>query len=135
MAAGSEVDKVSAMCKVCQEQPPDTHGHRTGDLLLRAVAERLKGCVRIVDTVSRFGGDESVVLLEDFESGWDDAASQVLGVGNKILSALSLPHDLVGVLCVSTCSLGATLFGDKHEPVDDIVRRADRALYEAKKAG
>jgi diguanylate cyclase (GGDEF)-like protein/PAS domain S-box-containing protein len=111
----------------------DRQGHAAGDRLLRTVAETLRGCVRAVDTVARFGGDEFVILLADFESGRDPATLQAQGVGEKILAALARPADAGGG--ARTASLGATLFGDRHEAVDDIVRRADSALYRAKGAG
>lgn len=111
----------------------DRQGHEAGDRLLRTVAERLRGCVRAVDTVARFGGDEFVILLADFESGREPATLLAQRVGEKILAALARPTQADG--WVHTASLGATLFGDRHEPVDDIVRRADGALYRAKGAG
>ena len=113
----------------------DTRGHDVGDRLLRAVAERLWGCVRVVDTVSRFGGDEFVILLQDFESDAAVAATQVLGVAAKILAAVAQPFSIDGEFHTTTCSIGATLFGHASEPVDDIVRRADAMLYVAKRAG
>jgi diguanylate cyclase (GGDEF)-like protein/PAS domain S-box-containing protein len=113
----------------------DTHGHDVGDRLLRAVAERLWNCVRVVDTVSRFGGDEFVILLQDFEADGAIAAPQVLAVATKILAAVEQPLALEGTLISTSCSIGATLFGDRREPVDDILRRADRVLYEAKRSG
>lgn len=111
----------------------DRQGHEAGDRLLRTVAERLRGCVRAVDTVARFGGDEFVILLADFESEREPATLQVQSVGEKILAALARPAGADG--CVHTASLGATLFGDRDEEVDDIVRRTDGALYRAKHAG
>ena len=113
----------------------DAFGHEAGDRLLRAVAERLWGCVRVVDTVSRFGGDEFVILLQDFESDAAVAATQLLGVAGKILAAVAQPFSIDGAFHATTCSIGATLFGQASEPVDDIVRRADAMLYAAKRAG
>ncbi|HRI17492.1 MAG TPA: diguanylate cyclase [Burkholderiaceae bacterium] len=113
----------------------DTRGHDIGDRLLRMVAERLWNCVRIVDTVSRFGGDEFVILLQDFEADAAVALPQVGFVAHKILTAMREPFDLEGRSHVVTCSIGATLFGEGREPVDEILRRADRRLYEAKAAG
>lgn len=111
----------------------DRDGHEAGDHLLRTVAGRLRGAVRAADTVARFGGDEFVILLADFEGDRQAAALQAQGVGEKILAALARPADAGG--CAPTASLGATLFGDRDEAVDDIVRRADGALYRAKGAG
>lgn len=111
----------------------DRQGHEAGDRLLRTVAQRLRGCVRAVDTVARFGGDEFVILLADFERDREPAALQVHSVGEKILAALARPAGADA--SVHTASLGATLFGDRDEAVDAIVRRADSALYRAKGAG
>ena len=113
----------------------DTHGHEAGDLLLRAVADRLKACVRVVDTVSRLGGDEFVVLLEDLDAGREAATAHALAVSEKMLTALGQPYALAGCDCACTGSLGATLFGDRQESVDDILKRADRSLYVAKNSG
>jgi diguanylate cyclase (GGDEF)-like protein/PAS domain S-box-containing protein len=113
----------------------DTRGHDIGDRLLRMVAERLWNCVRVVDTVSRFGGDEFVILLQDFEPDAAIAMPQVRAVADKILAAVALPCELDGRTHAVTCSIGATLFGEQREPVDDILKRADRWLYEAKRAG
>ena len=63
------------------------------------------------------------------------AGAQVQGVAEKILAAVALPCELDGRTHALTCSIGATLFGDRREPVDDILRRADRELYESKRAG
>ena len=117
------------------KQVNDTRGHDVGDRLLRLVAERLWNCVRIVDTVSRFGGDEFVILLQDFEADAAVALSQVRGVAEKILAAVQEPFELEGQVHRITCSIGATLLGELPEPVDDILKRADRRLYEAKHAG
>lgn len=113
----------------------DARGHDVGDRLLRLVADRLRHSVRAVDTVSRFGGDEFVILLEDFEADPAVATAQVLAVAAKILAASRQPIELDGQAHAMTCSIGATLFGERPEPVDDILRRADRRLYEAKGAG
>ncbi len=91
--------------------------------------------LRVTDTVARFGGDEFVILLQDFEPDAAIATAQMLGVAEKILAAVALPCELDGRVHAITCSIGATLFGDRREPVDDILRRADQKLYEAKRAG
>lgn len=113
----------------------DGAGHGVGDHVLRLVAERLWTCVRVVDTVSRFGGDEFVILLQDFEPDAAVAAAQVRSIADKVLAAVALPFGLDGRMHAVTCSIGATLFGDRREPVDEILRRADHQLYEAKRAG
>ena len=63
------------------------------------------------------------------------AAAQLLGVAGKILAAVAQPFSIDGAFHATTCSIGATLFGQASEPVDDIVRRVDAMLYAAKRAG
>ncbi len=113
----------------------DTLGHDQGDLLLQQVAQRLATCVRESDTVARLGGDEFVVLLEDLSESLEEAAAQTETVGNKILAAFNQPYLLDGHQHCSTPSIGATLFSNHQNSVDEILKRADLAMYEAKTAG
>lgn len=113
----------------------DTYGHDMGDLLLQQVAERLAGCVREADTVARLGGDEFVVLLEDLSGTPQDAALQAKTVGEKILLTLNQPYPLAGHDYHSTPSIGITLFSGPHNLSDELMKRADLALYDAKAAG
>ncbi|WP_283743336.1 EAL domain-containing protein [Sideroxydans sp. CL21] len=113
----------------------DTLGHDSGDLLLQQVARRLEGCVRNGDTVARIGGDEFVVMLEDLSMDAMEAAAHAETVGNKILAALNVPYDasLRGSSC--TPSIGITLFDDRPQSIDELLRQADIAMYESKKFG
>jgi len=113
----------------------DTLGHDKGDLLLQQVAERLLACVREGDTVARMGGDEFVVMLEDLSHLALDAASQAEAVGGKILKSLNQPYSLVSHEHHSTPSIGITLFNDKQPELDELLKQADIAMYQAKKAG
>ena len=113
----------------------DSLGHDVGDLLLIQVAQRLVECVREGDSVSRLGGDEFVVMLEDLSSNPEDAAPQAEGVGEKILAALNRPYTLSGHEQHSTPSIGITLFNDAHDNIDELLKRADLAMYQAKDAG
>ncbi len=113
----------------------DTHGHDKGDLLLQQVAQRLTLCVRAGDTVARLGGDEFVVMLENLSMQPQDAAAQAKMVGEKILGALNQPYQLADHEHHSTPSLGVTLFSDDRETVEDLLKRADLAMYQAKAAG
>lgn len=113
----------------------DTYGHDMGDLLLQQVAERLASCVRQTDTVARLGGDEFVVLLEDLSGSPQDAALQAKTVGEKILLTLNQPYPLAGHEYHSTPSIGITLFSGPHNLSDELMKRADLALYDAKAAG
>ncbi len=113
----------------------DTLGHHVGDALLQQVAERLSRCVRQIDTVARLGGDEFVVMLEELSSEAEEAAAQVEVVGKKILTSLNLPFRLAGQDHSATPSIGVALFSDQLQDVDELLKRADMAMYQAKAAG
>ncbi len=113
----------------------DTLGHAMGDTLLKLVAQRLVDCVREDDTVARFGGDEFVVMLEHLSPIANDAREQADTVAKKIAQALNVPYDLAGTPHHSTPSLGVTLFLAHHQKLDELLQRADLAMYQAKGAG
>ena len=113
----------------------DTYGHDSGDCLLQQVAQRLITCVRQDDTVARLGGDEFVVLLEDLSKDMEEAAALAKNVSEKILFALNQCYQIENHLRYSTPSIGVTLFIDHHESVEELLKRADMAMYEAKAAG
>jgi diguanylate cyclase (GGDEF)-like protein/PAS domain S-box-containing protein len=113
----------------------DTLGHDQGDLLLVQVARRLTTCIRDGDTVARLGGDEFVVMLEDLSVNAPDAATQAEAVGEKILAALNQPYQLSSQDYHSTPSIGVTLFADQQVGIDELLKRADLAMYQAKAAG
>ena len=116
----------------------DTLGHAIGDLLLQQVASRLTECLRGGDTVARvarLGGDEFVVMLEDLSSQPIEAAAQAEAVGQKILATLNQPYQLSTHEYHSTVSIGVALFGDHVDAQDDLVKHADIAMYQAKRAG
>ena len=113
----------------------DTLGHDIGDLLLQQVTQRLIDCVREGDTVARLGGDEFVVMLEDLSENAQEAAMRAESVGEKILAALNQAYRLAGYEHHSSASIGLTLFGNKRETVDDLLKRADLAMYSSKTAG
>ena len=113
----------------------DTLGHDVGDQLLNQVAERLVGCIREGDTAARFGGDEFVVMLEGLSEVSGEAANQAELVAEKILVQLNQPYELMGKQHNSTPSIGIALFSG-HEPgADELLKRADVAMYQAKAAG
>lgn len=118
----------------------DAYGHDVGDLLLMEVARRLKGCVRENDTVSRFGGDEFVVLLSSLAVDRFQAAAQTSAIAEKIRVRLAEPylltthtHGLIEYRCAA--SIGIIVFNGKNLSQKDILRRADAAMYQAKSAG
>jgi len=113
----------------------DTLGHDIGDLLLQQVAKRLESCVREGDTVARLGGDEFVILLQDLSHISLEAGEQTESIGNKILVTLNLPYQLATHEYSNTPSIGATLFNDNSQSVDELMKQADIAMYQSKKAG
>jgi diguanylate cyclase (GGDEF)-like protein/PAS domain S-box-containing protein len=113
----------------------DTLGHDIGDIFLQEVALRLSKCVHLGDTVARLGGDEYVVLLEGLDSEPLTAASDVEACALKILQALSKIYHLGNYHCHSSVSIGAVLFDKKIVSIDELLKQADIAMYEAKNSG
>ena len=122
----------------------DTHGHIAGDLLLVEAAHRLRNCVREIDTVARFGGDEFVVLLSELNAKETESAAHTAIVAEKIRAALSAPYrltlkheGLADTIVDHRCSASigvAMLINDGASP-DDLLKWADAAMYQAKAAG
>jgi diguanylate cyclase (GGDEF)-like protein/PAS domain S-box-containing protein len=126
----------------------DRHGHDAGDTLLRQVAQRLKACVREIDTVARMGGDEFIVLLGDLSEYEQRATELAEQVTEKIRAALSAPYSLTvrrnlqtdqqanqDITHRCTTSIGLALFLDQECDQESILNRADTAMYLAKKSG
>ena len=113
----------------------DTRGHAIGDLLLIEVARRLKLCVREGDSVARLGGDEFVVVLEDLSGKVDEAATQTEQVAENIRNALARPYLINEFECLTTPSIGVSLFYAHQESSGELLKHADVAMYQAKAAG
>jgi diguanylate cyclase (GGDEF)-like protein/PAS domain S-box-containing protein len=113
----------------------DTCGHDIGDQLLIEVAHRLLTCVREGDTISRLGGDEFVVMLEDLNEKPSEAATQAKVVAEKIITVLNRPYLVAGRQHHSTPSIGVTLFIGSGNSVDELLKQADIAMYQAKTGG
>ncbi|MEW6676969.1 MAG: EAL domain-containing protein [Pseudomonadota bacterium] len=113
----------------------DTQGHDMGDQLLVQVAKRLKACVREQDTVARLGGDEFIVMLEDLGEEPEQAAVLAEVVGEKILATLAQPYSLSHKDHHNSASIGITLFHNHDHTVEELLKRADMAMYQAKSAG
>lgn len=113
----------------------DTFGHEAGDKLLCEVARRLKQSVREGDTVARLGGDEFIVMLEDIGDSCPEASEKGATIAKKILVALNKPFSVDRSLHWSTPSIGITCFSGKEERAEDLLRRADAAMYRAKAGG
>lgn len=119
----------------------DAHGHGAGDLLLIEVAHRLKTCVRAMDTVARFGGDEFVVLLDTLGN---DAAAQAGAIAEKVRVSLAQPYQITltptpqpptTVEHHCSASIGVVLFDAHATSPNEIIDKADAAMYRAKEEG
>jgi diguanylate cyclase (GGDEF)-like protein/PAS domain S-box-containing protein len=113
----------------------DTLGHSVGDALLKQVALRLRASVRASDSVGRLGGDEFVVILEELSTDLMEAAQQTETASSKILAALRPTYWLASGEAHCTASLGATLFSGNSQSQDELLKQADIAMYQAKRAG
>jgi diguanylate cyclase (GGDEF)-like protein/PAS domain S-box-containing protein len=122
----------------------DAHGHAAGDLLLIEAAQRLKNCVREMDTVARFGGDEFVVMLSQLDTDRAESTSQARTVAEKISVMLAQPYQLslrregqadLSVDHHCSVSIGVALFINDEASHDEILKWADTAMYRAKKTG
>lgn len=108
----------------------DTLGHEIGDRLLTEVAQRLKTCIRETDTLARPGGDEFIIILDEL-----DELNSIERVMSCILGSMALPFQLKNESCYVSLSIGITLFPDDAVVVDDLVKKADQAMYAAKRQG
>lgn len=113
----------------------DALGHDYGDLLLIEVAERIKACVREIDTVARLGGDEFVVVVEDIGGNLEEASYRAGLVAEKIREALSHAYHLKEHQHYSSPSIGVEMFHDGSASIDELIKHADVAMYQAKNAG
>ncbi|MEJ2757241.1 MAG: EAL domain-containing protein [Anaerolineales bacterium] len=105
----------------------DSLGHLVGDKLLAAFANRLKSCVREVDTIARFGGDEFAILYDDI-----DDLEEILLVGQRIVDQMTEPYYLEGKEMVMQISVGITYNSQSYETSEEVIRDADIAMYKAK---
>jgi diguanylate cyclase (GGDEF)-like protein/PAS domain S-box-containing protein len=108
----------------------DSHGHETGDQLLLAVSERLRAVTRKGDTVARLGGDEFVIFLNDITD-----QESVTRLANKLLDTIATPFLLHGLRIATSVSIGIALYPRDGEEGDDLLRKADQAMYQAKQSG
>ena len=122
----------------------DTHGHYVGDLLLMEVARRISSCVRRVDVVARFGGDEFVVILSELGVDKTQSIAQTKLIAEKLRAMLDKAYVLtyqqegqpeVTVEHYCTASIGVVIFKDHEGSRDDVLKWADSAMYQAKEAG
>jgi diguanylate cyclase (GGDEF)-like protein/PAS domain S-box-containing protein len=113
----------------------DSLGHDTGDRLLVEVAGRLQACVREGDTVARLGGDEFVLMIQDLSEAGGEAAAQAEATASKVLATLNRPYRLGSQEYRGSSSIGVALFSGREVGIDELLKRADLAMYQAKSAG
>jgi len=113
----------------------DTQGHSDGDLLLIEVAKRINACVREVDTVARQGGDEFVVLVERLGANLEDASRMAAKIAETIRAALAEPYQINQSNIHSSSSIGVSVFCGQDKSVEELIKRADMAMYQAKDGG
>ncbi|MFW5426986.1 MAG: PAS domain S-box protein [Methylophagaceae bacterium] len=113
----------------------DSFGHDVGDMLLQQVSQRLIACVREDDTVARIGGDEFIILLENLDKNHREATAQAGSVAKKILFALNQPYQLGEHEYIGSTSIGITLFQGSQTGVENLIKHADTAMYQAKRDG
>lgn len=108
----------------------DQYGHDTGDQLLQAVSNKLSSILRRNDLISRLGGDEFAIILQDIPLEFD-----IVNVAQKILSSVSEPLELNGVKIEVSTSIGIAFYESNSMTMDDLLKAADTAMYEAKSEG
>jgi diguanylate cyclase (GGDEF)-like protein/PAS domain S-box-containing protein len=113
----------------------DTQGHSDGDLLLIEVANRINACVREVDTVARQGGDEFVVLVERLGTNLEEASRMAAKIAENIRVELAEPYQINQINIHSSSSIGVSVFCGHDKSVEELIKRADMAMYQAKDGG
>ncbi len=112
----------------------DTQGHNVGDTFLQEIAVRLHDNSRTSDTVSRFGGDEFIVLTENLGTNKDEAMVNLKQIANKLRLYLNKPYFLDNLTYYSTASIGGVVFCGNSKNADDVLKLADNAMYDIKKS-
>lgn len=122
----------------------DTYGHNIGDLLLIEVANRLKSSIRKLDAVARIGGDEFVIVLDEFDEDIKTSKEDIFKVVEKIRIYLAQPYKFsiinedkenIEIEHNCTASIGICIFKGEEESSKNIFKCADSAMYEAKESG
>lgn len=108
----------------------DNYGHQAGDQVLQEVGRRLRNSARAADTVARLGGDEFVLLVNDIS-----CQGAIVEVARRLMVAFSAPFPIPGGSLAVTGSMGCSIYPDVSDNLDDLIRHADQAMYQIKRAG
>jgi diguanylate cyclase (GGDEF)-like protein/PAS domain S-box-containing protein len=133
LALASRRDRALAVCFIDVDDFKDVNdslGHATGDRLLQSIASRLRAAVRQSDTVSRYGGDEFVVMLTD-----GAGRANIGGIATNLVNVCGSPHQLAGGDVTVTVSLGVALYPRDGRDAASLIANADAAMYAAKQRG
>lgn len=106
----------------------DIHGHKAGDIVLKTIAQRINNSLRKTDTVARYGGDEFIVVLTELKDGIHSS----LGA-KRILKLIKEPVDIGGKKVSISASIGIAIFPDDGLEISDLIKKSDKAMYDAKK--
>ncbi|MGB7336159.1 MAG: EAL domain-containing protein [Salaquimonas sp.] len=113
----------------------DTHGHECGDELLIQVAKRLQKLIRATDLVARYGGDEFVIIIDNLGADLSEAKDKAASFASKVLNSFKDSFAIGPVDHTSSPSIGVTMIGGEIPSIAEIIKRADNAMYQAKKNG
>ncbi len=113
----------------------DEFGHQAGDQVLKGIAKRLSFCLRSEDTVSRFGGDEFLIVISPSESNYASLEKEINVITGKISKELSVPFVINQKNIISQCSIGVSFFPIHSADVDELIKYADLAMYYSKSKG
>lgn len=108
----------------------DGYGHEYGDLVLQECANRLKNIMRESDTISRFGGDEFIILIEE-----NPTPEELAIIANRVIHTISEPYNIKGKTFNLSCSIGIGIFPDDGDSCETLLKNSDSAMYEAKESG
>ncbi|RDH81092.1 MAG: hypothetical protein DIZ80_13315 [endosymbiont of Galathealinum brachiosum] len=108
----------------------DTHGHETGDLLLKEIGKKITSSLRLSDVVARVGGDEFIAILDDISN-----TSPVELIAHKIIDAISTPFNINNNFCNIGVSIGISIYPDDGRDMDTLIKHADQAMYKIKSTG
>lgn len=113
----------------------DEYGHHAADLVLRGVSTRIKSKLRTEDTIARIGGDEFVLIIAAIEGKTASVKKEINTIAQKILETVNQPFDIGNKQIHATCSIGISIYPEASLNEDELLKKADKAMYQAKKAG